>query len=435
MTRKNLVKRLGKGRGKKVRPYFMAGALAFLNYGCGDVNEFVESKPEKPVEKPVAMLSADPTEGTVQLRVYFDASKSTCDPNYYIKEYHLDFDGDGSTDRISGYPWVYYTYEKTGKYKPTLFVKDSKEQISNKVSLEIMVTEELVSLSQIAFWSNRDVPEGDYNEDIYSGEIIRRVKDNKIELRNIERLTTDPGQDFQPAWSPDGKYLAWITNRGDPGFNSIYVMKENGINKRKLTPPINMDFWRPSWSPNGTEIAFGYIDRDLSTNGIGKINIDGSGLTKLIENQGEGTLPSGSWSNDGRIFYHDYVGGNWDLYTVNSDGSGLPERITNTPYGESLPSVSPVDDRLIFLSDQFGSSDIFSANLDGTSIERITIDSGVETDPAWSPDGTQIIFAYDSPLLFNPQLYLVNSDGTGEWIQLTFDWANRHPTWKPKKED
>jgi len=161
MTRENLVKRLG----KKFLPCLLTCALTFgALVKCG--NDFVEPEPKKPVVmQPVAMLSADPTEGTVQLRVYFDASKSTCDPNYYIKEYHLDFDGDGSTDRISGSPWVYYTYEKTGKYKPTLFVKDSKEQISNKVSLEIMVTEELVSLSQIAFWSNRDVPEGDYNED------------------------------------------------------------------------------------------------------------------------------------------------------------------------------------------------------------------------------------------------------------------------------
>ncbi len=434
MKKENLVKMLR----KKVLPCFMVGFLAFGSYKCADVNESVEPEPEEPVTMlaPVAILTADPTEGDAPLLVNFKGDFSYArTPKSYLKEYHWDFEGDGNTDVISEQNWINHTYEEVGIWKATLTVVDSNGQISDKDLETIVVTESIIPLGTIAFWSNHDVLEGGYNEDIYSGDLVVRVKDNNIKLRNIERLTTDLRQDLQPAWSPDGKYLAWITNRGDPGFNSIYVMKENGTDKRKLTPPINMDFWRPSWSPDGTEIAFGYIDRDLSTNGIGKINIDGSGLTKLIENQGVGTLPSGSWSNDGRIFYHDYVGGNWDLYTVNSDGSGLPERITNTPYGESLPSVSPIGDRLIFLSDQFGSSDIFSANLDGTSVERITTDSGVEVDPRFSLDGTQIIFAYDAPLLFNPQLYLVNSNGTGEWTQLTFDGANRYPAWRPKIED
>lgn len=398
------------------------------------VVKFVDSK------KPVAMFIANPTEGDAPLFVEFDGSLSYArTPKSYLEKYLWDFDGDGDTDSTTSGTsgaWVDHVYEEGGEYDASLVVVDNQGQESDKVLEKIVVNEDIVSLGQIAFWSNRDVPGEGYNEDIYSGDIVVRVRDDNIELRNIERLTTDPRQDLHPAWSPDGKYLAWITNRGDPGFNSIYVMEENGTNKRKLTSPINTDFLSPSWSPDGTQIGFSYIDRDLGTNGIGKINIDGSELTKLIENQGVGTVPSGVfWFNDGRIFYHDYMGGNWDLYTVNSDGSGLPERITNTPYNESLPSVSPIGDRLTFVSDQFGNLDIFSANLDGTSVERITTDSGVEVDPRFSLDGTQIIFAYDAPLLFNPQLYLVNSDGTGDWTQLTTEGANRYPAWKPEIED
>jgi len=69
----------------------------------------------------------------------------------------------------------------------------------------------------------------------------------------------------------------------------------------------------------------------------------------------------------------------------------------------------------------------------GSDIRRITTNPGVEVDPRFSNDGKKIIFAFDAPLLYNPQLYLVNSDGTGDWVKLTIGDSKRYPAWRPKQ--
>lgn len=273
---------------------------------------------------------------------------------------------------------------------------------------------------KIAFWSNRPVPEGGYNEEIYS---------MNTDGTELQRLTTDPGQDFHPSWSPDGTQIAWATNRDR--FISIYKMNNNGTNLEKVTPSINTDFLSPSWSPDGTQIGFSYIDRDLSTNGIAKINIDGSGLTKLIENQGVGTVSSGVfWSPDGKqIVYDTHRDGNWEIYTANANGNNQTNR-TNNLAVDGSPSWSPDGNKILFVSYRSGSADLHLMDFDGNNIKRITDNPGIETDPKWSPDGSRIIFSHDIDLS-NPQLYLMKSDGTGEWTQLTFDGSNRYPAFKP----
>jgi len=323
---------------------------------------------------------------------------------------------DGRTQvSFSGYDVAIQTPCETspGVYKVKLDFGSQEGGLENTVLLgEIIAVPD-----QIAFWSNRGG-----NEDIYLGDLINN------QLTNIQRLTTHPGQDLEPEWSPDGLELAFTTNRDGP--IGIYIRDMDTGNLRSLTP--NIDYAKDAaWSPDGSKIAFAYLDFTLSLKGIGLINSNGSGFTKIVEKPFDGTVSDGvSWSIDGqRIFYDMYVG-NWDIFSVKSDGSD-ERNLTNTPYNENLPSVSPQGDKFAFVSDQFGSLDVFIANLDGTGRTRITSDSGVEVDPKFSRDGKQIIFAFDAPLLFNPQLYIMNSDGTGQ-TQLTTEGQNRYPAWRPR---
>ncbi len=275
---------------------------------------------------------------------------------------------------------------------------------------------------QIAFWSNLGG-----NEDIYSGDLVNDS------LVNIRRLTTDPGQDLEPAWSPDGEYLAWATNRD--GRLSIYIMKRDKTGLRKLTPTANIDFLSPSWSPDGTQIALSFIDRDLGTNGIARINSDGSGLiTKLLENPGIGYLPEGiHWFKDGRIFYNDIIEGNSEIFSINPNGGGKT-RITNTPYNETLPNVSPIGDRLAFVSDQFGGEfsglEIMSMAINGTDIRRVTNTFEMEVDPKYSNDGTRLLYARWNSVINAWQMNLINPEGTWE-ILLSID--GRYPAWRPRQ--
>lgn len=98
------------------------------------------------------------------------------------------------------------------------------------------------------------------------------------ELTGLTNLTKSAGADFYPAWSPDGKYIAFMSERD--GDADIYVMNADGSNVTNLT---NNSFWdsHPAWSPDGTRIVFA-SSRDDNID-IYIIDSDGSNETRLTD--------------------------------------------------------------------------------------------------------------------------------------------------------
>jgi len=369
------VKRLGKKFGKKVLPYVMAGALAFstlLPYGCGD--DFVEPKPKKPV----AMFFVQPTSGEVPLEVNFDGSGSYAREGQ-IAEYRWDVNGDGKTDlTTSGASGAYikHTYEEPGEYDPTLVVKDSKEQLSDKAKLleKIVVNENIISLGQIAFWSNRDQGTGE----LYLADIT------KNDLEKIKRLTNNNNNDIWPAWSPDGRYLVWSANRATPdGWFALYVVdpsETDGDDERRITPFIDgFSAYDPIWCTNG-KIYFNFLDRNSGEQGIARINSDGNGLIdRIIKEQYHNWLSRRpACSPDGsQIAFVTDRDGNTEIYIANIDGTG-EWNLTNHPANDRLPVW--YGDELFFISDRDGTPDIWAINSSGGGLRKILENSGIETD-------------------------------------------------------
>ena len=140
--------------------------------------------------------------------------------------------------------------------------------------------------AQIAFSSNRDG-----NTEIYV-----MAADGK----NQRRLTNNPASDYSPSWSPDGKRIAFVSRRdghvhpmGWP-TSEIYVMAANGGNQRRLTNNPFAD-WSPSWSPDGKRIAFSSDrDRDGDFN-IYVMDADGKNQQRLTNNRHRDSAPA--WFN------------------------------------------------------------------------------------------------------------------------------------------
>ncbi len=329
---------------------------------------------------------------------------------------------------LKGYDLTIRSIGTQGVYEVEVEFGSGEGGLSRKVfSGEIL--EVPVQPNQIVFKSRRQG-----NDDIYVGDLVDRA------LTDIRRLTTDSGQDLQPAWSPDGQQLAWTTNRD--GLFSIYKVNYDGTSLRKLTHSINTSFSNPAWSPDGTEIVCAYIDRDSGTNGVAKMKIDGSGLTKLIENPGTGTVPEGiQWSKEGGIFYNDLADGNSEIFFMNSDGSNQTN-LTNTLYNEALPNISPNGDRILYVSDQFGGEfsglEIMSMAIDGTDVRRITNTYKMEVDPTYSNDGTRLLYSRwlgEALGGSNPghwQMYMSNLDGSEE-VPIDVEGSNKSAVFRPRQ--
>jgi TolB protein len=149
------------------------------------------------------------------------------------------------------------------------------------------------------------------------------------------RLTENDVTDGSPAWSPDGRLLAFSSYRQDN--TDIYVMFADGTGEDNRTSNPAGDT-HPSWSPDGTKITF-TSTRD-GGNGIYIMNEDGSQQERLIPADLRGADPV--WSPDGKyIAFYDYNGEFTDIYLMNADGSGRLQ-LTEEPQEDISPDWQTV---------------------------------------------------------------------------------------------
>ena len=141
---------------------------------------------------------------------------------------------------------------------------------------------------------------------------------------------------------------------------------------------------------------------------------------------------------NGLIAFYSDRDGNPEIYVMGADGSGLA-RLTNDPASDDSPAISPDGTQIVFLTARHDPSpqfpdlkyEIYVMDIDGSNPRRLTHTEAAEDHPAWSPDGSGIIFDadYDGDGFY--EIYTMQLDGT-EVTRLTFNAANdQFAEWSP----
>ena len=200
----------------------------------------------------------------------------------------------------------------------------------------------------------------------------------------------------------------------------ICVMDGDGGNQVRLTEHPAYDT-EPSWSPDGTWIAF---SRDYH---IHVMDADGGNLMQIAKNT-RGWDPA--WSPDGtKIAYTCYQALKRQVWVMAPDGG---DQNLLTQWGENYdPAWSPDGDRIAFVSaKRHAGPEIYVMDSDGDNQVRITYDLAAKENPSWSPDGTSI--AYEARRDRTYQIFVVKTDGSGQTRRLTRNRPHKsYPAWSP----
>jgi Tol biopolymer transport system component len=236
----------------------------------------------------------------------------------------------------------------------------------------------------------------------------------------LRKVTNDSAAEFDPTWSPDGTRIAYRHQAADDRSTDIYVIGADGSGARNVSGDDGTADWGPAWSPDGTWIAWNTSADRARGFDLGLVHADGTGRAVVAPGV---FVEYPAWSPDGsRIAFMSQVadeGSQYDVFVMDSDGSDV-KRLTTTSSGDGWPTWSPDGSSIAFSStrDDCGESSapdclatgdlgpyhtLYVMATDGSGQRRVSTLFAQIAD--WSPDGRYLAFEGRSGLT------VVSADG------------------------
>jgi dipeptidyl aminopeptidase/acylaminoacyl peptidase len=169
----------------------------------------------------------------------------------------------------------------------------------------------------------------------------------------LSRLTFDPGQDTQPIWTPDGRRIAFASDRADKGTRNLYWQRADGTGDAERLTVSNNIQWPGSWHPNGRFLAFAEIGRQTHRPDLMLLSMEGS--------EASGWKP------------------------------GKPTVFLSTPSVENVPEFSPDGRWLAYMSNESGRFEVYVRPFPGPGGKWQVSTEGSRV-PKWSRTGRQLLY-------------------------------------------
>ncbi len=243
-----------------------------------------------------------------------------------------------------------------------------------------------------------------------------------LQSNRIRNLTNKTSRDWHPTWSSDGTRIAFNSDRD--GNEEIYVMDANGLNQTDLSNNAAQDL-APDWSPVADQIAF-ISNRDGGYD-LYILNVADGNVTRVTTDGQAKSEPD--WSPDGTQIVYRQQQGQDVVINIVTVASGAIKTIVDK--GQNLwPAWSPDGTQIAYFAqgDQ-KTTNIFTVNLATSTITNLTNDASNDARPEWSPDGSEIAFISDRDGNFN--LYVMNADGSDPRRLTDTAQDDTSPSWQP----
>jgi Tol biopolymer transport system component len=237
---------------------------------------------------------------------------------------------------------------------------------------------------------------------------------------NLRRLTNTPAGDTNPALSPDGRQIAFTSNRdGDRYSYDLYVMNSDGSDPH----PLIRDSGKrgttlldsaPVWSPDGRHIAF------VADYRVHVVDADGANLRDLGRSVAGGRAPS--WAPDSRRLVFDSL---HEIFVAGIDG-GAPDSLLNAAWA---PAWAPDGRHIAFISQRDEGPSVYLMDADGSHVRRLSATPATDQPPVWAPDSARLTFL--SGKNSADQLCIIEADGLYERCLPKAIYAGEPPAWAP----